>query len=442
MFSKIIYSLILLLSFNFSTITLPACYGQLAQAAAKDKSVLIGNAPPEFTFNADNIGLRNARLSDYRGKLVILDFWNIWCPSCITAMPKMQSLQKQFADSIVVLLVTANTAEQVEKLRSRTKILQSIRLPIITGDTVLSAFFKPVGFPLHVWIDSTGMICQMTSDYNTTAASIKNWLSGNTKRLAVRKDLADFNINTPLWEEGNGRQREYLKLYSLISSHIDYKDCRGSIKTDSVTGKLVWFHLINYPIYSLYQNAFCQENNIPYTQFKKRCSVLSKRIDKIVLPSSVEEQDDWAEENTWCYEMLVPPEKSADMYKIMRQDIDRYFSLKSVIKTRLITCLILEKITLEDKLNAKNSGDLETLSEDSSRYIISNRNIASSLLMYLQGTHPNDIVVDETGYKKPINMILPRDITNYASVKKTLRQYGLDLIKAKRKISYLEINDR
>lgn len=64
--------------------------GQLAQTA------------PDFTVQN---GSQTIRLSQFRGKLVLLNFWATWCAPCIDELPSLQELQKQRPD-IQVLAVS------------------------------------------------------------------------------------------------------------------------------------------------------------------------------------------------------------------------------------------------------------------------------------------------------------------------------------------------
>lgn len=77
-----------------------------------------GNMAPDFTLEKINGG--ELQLSSLRGKAVIVDFWDTWCPPCRKAMPHLQELSEIYSDDLVVVGV-AMGREGVAKVRSYTK---------------------------------------------------------------------------------------------------------------------------------------------------------------------------------------------------------------------------------------------------------------------------------------------------------------------------------
>ena len=71
-----------------------------------DAKVEIGFAAPDFRVKLLNG--KTAKLSKYRGKAVLINFWATWCGPCVGEMPDIQKLSETFPDDLVVLAVNCN----------------------------------------------------------------------------------------------------------------------------------------------------------------------------------------------------------------------------------------------------------------------------------------------------------------------------------------------
>ena len=128
--------------------------------------LLAQEIPPEVSPNAadalvlkDSDG-RDARLSDHRGKVVILNFWATWCIPCREEMPLLVSVQKRYEDRGVVVIgasaddesTRAQIAPFVEKL--------GIAFPIWTGATTehMKSLGMGTGLPVTAIVDQQGRL--------------------------------------------------------------------------------------------------------------------------------------------------------------------------------------------------------------------------------------------------------------------------------------------
>jgi thiol-disulfide isomerase/thioredoxin len=89
------------------------------------------------TFELPGLDDRTHALSDYRGRVVLLNFWASWCPPCIYEMPKLVSLQKRLADKPFVILAI-NVGEKKYKVGKFSKLIE-LDLPVLL-DTSKNVF--------------------------------------------------------------------------------------------------------------------------------------------------------------------------------------------------------------------------------------------------------------------------------------------------------------
>lgn len=97
------------------------------------------------------------KLNQYRGKIVLLNFWAIWCKYCIQEMPDLEAVYRQYRPQGVVVLAVNVTEDEAAILDYAAK--SSLTFPMLRDtDQLASKAYKVQAFPTTVFIDRQGKV--------------------------------------------------------------------------------------------------------------------------------------------------------------------------------------------------------------------------------------------------------------------------------------------
>ncbi|WP_054957275.1 peroxiredoxin family protein [Paenibacillus dakarensis] len=116
-----------------------------------------GQRAPDFTLN--DLNGNPIQLSDYRGKMVLLNFWASWCPPCRAEMPHMQEFYEDYKKDTVVLGVNMTSIEhRAEDIKPFTEEfgLTFPNVLDIEGDVMEE--YVVIAYPTTYVIDEQGVI--------------------------------------------------------------------------------------------------------------------------------------------------------------------------------------------------------------------------------------------------------------------------------------------
>ena len=143
------------MGYHFKTVCLTfICMVFLMSGSAS--AIQIGKPAPDFTVN-DIDGIK-FRLGDFKGKVVILNFWSTTCAPCVAEMPGLNTLFRDLKGNVLTVLGVSldSSSKPVRDLRDR----QHIAYPLLM-DSQQEVYFDTYalfGQPVSIVFDRSGMV--------------------------------------------------------------------------------------------------------------------------------------------------------------------------------------------------------------------------------------------------------------------------------------------
>ncbi len=302
----------------------------------KTLDLKVGDTMPDIPFrNLINYKTTEAKLSDFKGKLTILDFWFTKCGACIEGFPKMDKLKAKFGNQIEIILVntqqTKDTREMVEKRFAKLKVTgYEVKLPYMYGDTVLEKYISYKYMPHHVWIDGNRKIVAITSGDEVTEDNVRTMLLQGSTHLRYKKDDINFDENKPLFIDNNGSANSSIVTRSTITK---YNEGLGffSGRIGFKNGEVSRYVSINQRLIDIFHDAF-NVYSIPQNQWVFETP--KNRFDLASKPGVFN--------NMYCYELMTYADSEAEFRTMMQQDLIRFFKVDIIKEKRLHDVYILE----------------------------------------------------------------------------------------------------
>ncbi len=153
--------------------------------SAKYEPLTVGKPAPNFTL--PDLADKSVQLSDYRGKVIFLNFWATWCKPCQEEMPSMEQLFKGYQkDGLVILAVSIDRVTTKKDIPPFVKNM-NLTFPVLVdswGQT--DKRYKLMGVPETYIIDREGILREKVigpRDWtrNENLQVINQLLKGNPK---------------------------------------------------------------------------------------------------------------------------------------------------------------------------------------------------------------------------------------------------------------------
>jgi peroxiredoxin len=113
-----------------------------------------GAFAPEFALKS--VSGDTVHLSDFRGKVVLVNFWAVWCPPCLQEMPAIQNVHENYGEQVVVLGVNTGDTRQ-DALRFMDDLGLSFDV-VLDSNYEVENLYRVRGLPSTFFIDPNGVI--------------------------------------------------------------------------------------------------------------------------------------------------------------------------------------------------------------------------------------------------------------------------------------------
>lgn len=423
----------------------------------------IGETVPDIIFNKIiNYKSSTANLSDFQGKLIILDFWTPYCTVCIQQFPKLQSLQQKFGNKIQIISVGIEEISRSSGAYTLSSVIDRIKktkyalhLPAVMEsvlnyqENVFYKLFPWQSVPHCVWIDSNLTLRAVTEFTLVNEQNINSILNDKKKQLPERKLLKvlrpcdeDFLIKKNLTSSMSASAIvDFIDSMDFSVRLLDYL----AISCDSINWHLT---TVNQPIINTYISAYSIMNSfLSNSSTSKRVLVESRKMKDRLSPwGSITSRDGWQydsiiQKNFVSYELFFPKvfAKGKLALKVI-SDLDAHFNLESKIEDKEVSCYIL--VGKGRGINRNQSLEIiENFGAQNDSLIVNN--ISSyDFVVWMNNNIKDDIIINGLTQDNVFN--IANKLNNRADVnewKSVLQKHGYDLVASKRKIPMLVLKD-
>lgn len=394
----------------------------------------IGKPMPDLTLNGiRHFKKKQARISEFRGSWLILDFWSRTCVGGIRTVVEANQLQKKFKGQIQFILIGDNSAEglgkDIEGLYERMRRLQDLQLPILYDSTMLQAWDQHM-VPHIIIIDPNGIVKAITTEMPET--KLAALLSGQAAwfpspvfdplRGIKKYDTTPqgYSSKLALWN-GEDRILMPLKQYLRLKRGAGYR-------------------ITQTPLELLYKTAYLGEW---YWGF--RDSLYSKVYPHVLVELPTDSKVRQMMEHPsllFNYELTIPDSlnTSEKIMQIMQNDLKSAFGVEATLETRDMPVWKLVALPGAQqwlKTKGKGTGDKYYSDGDAGAGGFSYQNwpLTVALERIIRFMDPyGDPVTDETGIQGNIDITFDAMLTDFSQVRQELRRNNLDLVKGTKKM--------
>ncbi|MDT3402297.1 TlpA family protein disulfide reductase [Mucilaginibacter terrae] len=402
----------------------------IAQDHPALKPLKPGDPVPDITLTGlQNYAAPTLKLHDLQDRLVILDFWAMWCASCIKMFPAIDKLQEQYQGKVLFLGVNATGEKRTQIAAFFKKHAGEFSFPNVPEDTVLKKLFPHHSIPHYVWLYQ-GKVAAITDAFAIHADTIARVLAGSRGPLYTKVDQT-HRMDKPIFLDGNGgvpasyQYRSILTPYAPGHPSSIYMQTNGK---DSVSR----IQLVNATLTQMVFTAWPEVGAAPANRIRLN-------VKDTVAYRTTGESFVWQRQYRFTYESSFPQRPKREALQIFRDDLHRYFGLRVDSAMENKTCLVIQR---RDTQPATSTGGPGTnwFNEEKGAAWFKNYPV-DEVTAALNERSPLPIL-NESGGNALLSLELPSFTIDEGSLRAALIKHGYTLNRMERPVLVYTITDQ
>lgn len=407
------------------------------------KPLKIGEKVPDiFLGELLNVpGKQLGKISDYKNRLLILDFWSVWCSVCIAQFPKIQKLQQKFGEKIALLPVgfDGKIEGSIKKfVKDRKGTASEMQIPTFvqaTTNTILEKYFPFSSLPHEVWISPDGILLGITDEKVLTEKNIQDVLNGGSIQGLTKVKLKNLTHKDDFLFKRQPNSSKYQIYGSMYTGYIDSLTCGWPFGYQADSSYWRFFD-INGTVFDYYIRAYKWK----FKEIKKNKLLIEapnfRLLDWNSLPKNADNTTftEFMKQNTFSYEAIFPNTVPLDSAREMViKNLDQIFNVTSLVANREVNCLALVETKKDGKFISTSSID-STFNDDKNTNkvmaMIKGKKIEEVATFLSSLLLNNSIIEVRTTHTGRINLKIPIKKMRVEELNEVLYEYDLKLIPA------------
>ncbi|TJY67915.1 TlpA family protein disulfide reductase [Sphingobacterium alkalisoli] len=341
-------------------------------------------------------------------KVIILDFFDTYCGTCIASMPHLQELQDKHSDKLQIFNVTWQDKKTLAKFFATNAFIKEhkVNLPVLYSDAALKSLFPYRAAP-HIVMIYKGRVQAVTFNRLLTEENVLALYHAGTIDLPSKNDFGEALALS----SSAGNAIGNIKAGAWITGYQNGVPTRSlTFERDTVNG-LLKSTITNRSIYRSLVNTWAQIE--PREYFVTNQRVEWKVKDSSVYKDFEQNGEGWDSKFAICYQRTdFVNRDNVSQAKVVLSDLHRFLGLKSYWKNKVMDCWIFRPCT-------PKSGEAKAL-ENTMKFEGSN---ALARFIGITGRFP--LVMDQAKIPEDI---LVGSFSGIEELNIQLQAYGIEVI--------------